>query len=164
MTTRLALSIAALSLSACTSIAVTPLAASYQVKSLCIRENPKVMVDDLIPVIKAGLADHHIQSELIASTVDKAAAQDNDNQADEYWMTITPTPDHCDFNLTYTARRSWDMGTYLSSADIVISDKKAAIANAHYHLRNKGGLSMFKWQGVKTKLDPVLNELLQFYP
>ena len=113
MIIRLAISIAALSLSACTSIAVTPLAASYQVKKLCIRENPKVMVDDLIPVITEGLADHHIQSELIPSVINKTSAQDNDNEADEYWMNITPIPDNCDFNLTYTARRSWDMATYL---------------------------------------------------
>ena len=150
-------------ISGCTSITVEPLADSYNVRHICIRENPKVMVQDLVPVITDGLTRHHIESEFIASTLDKDKVRRESSESDEYYMSITPVPDDCEFNLTYTARRSWDLGTYLSSADIAVSDKEGVIAKANYHLINKGGLSLFKWQGVKTKLDPVMDELLQHY-
>ncbi len=149
----------------CTSVTVRPLEASYNVKHICIKENPKVEVDDFMQVIVDALNRHNIKSEFIAlSTTDKAKVQNDDESfPDQYYMDITPAPDSCDFNLTYTARRSWDFVTYLSTADIAISDKNSRIAHAHYHLRRKGGLSLFKWQGVKTKIDPVMDELLIFY-
>ena len=34
------------------------------------------------------------------------------------------------------------------------------VAYAEYHLKGKGGYSMMKWQGVKTKMDPVMDQLL----
>jgi len=147
----------------CTSITVDPLAASYNVRHICIRENPKVMVQDLVPVIADGLTRHQIESKFIASTLDKDKVRREGAESDQYYMNITQAPDDCDFNLTYTARRSWDFGTYLSTADIAVSDQEGVIAKANYHLINKGGLSLFKWQGVKTKLDPVMDELLQHY-
>jgi hypothetical protein len=163
MTKSLFILIVGLSFGGCTSVTVKPLDASYHVKRICIRENPKVVVDDLVPVITDGLRRHHIESEFIASNLDKEKLQDEDELSDHYYMTITPTPGSCEFSLAYTARRSWDLGTYLTSADIEISNKTGVIAIANYHLRNKGGLSLFKWQGVKTKIDPVMDELLQFY-
>lgn len=147
----------------CTSITVEPLTSSHNVKRICIRENPKVMVRDLVPVITDGLARHQIESEFIESTLDKDKVRREGTESDEYYMHITPAPDHCDFNLAYTARRSWDFGTYLSSADIEILNRERVIARANYHLVRKGGLSLFKWQGVKTKLDPMMDELLRQY-
>ncbi|MBE0437849.1 MAG: hypothetical protein IBX56_18860 [Methylomicrobium sp.] len=147
----------------CTSITVEPLAASHNVKHICIRENPKVTVEELVPMISDGLARHYIQSDLIPFNSDKEKIRREGTMPDEYYMSITPVPDSCEFNLTYTARRSWDLGTYLSTADIAISDREGVVAKANYHLIGKGGLSLFKWQGVKTKLDPVMDELLQHY-
>jgi len=59
--------ISAMLVSGCTSVTVKPLDASYNVKGICIRENPKVMVEDLMPVITDALTRHNIKSELIAS-------------------------------------------------------------------------------------------------
>ena len=163
MTKTLFILIAGLTMGGCSSVTVKPLDASYKVKRICIRENPKVIVADLVPVITDGLTRHHIQSVFIASNLDKEKLQDEDELADHYYMNITPAPSSCDFSLTYTARQSWDFTTYLSSADIEISNKTGDIAVANYHLRNKGGLSLYKWQSVKTKIDPVMDQLLQFY-
>lgn len=165
MAKNLVVIVVALLMGGCTSVTVTPLDASYQVKHICIRENPKVAVPELVPVITDGLTRHHIDSEFIPSDLDKVKLQQEDeaSESDEYFMNITPSPSHCDFSLTYTARRSWDIGTYLSTADIAISNKGGVIAKANYHLRGKGGFSLFKWQGVKTKIDPVMDELLQYY-
>jgi len=107
------------------------LEAAYQVKHICIRENPKVVVADLVSVITDGLTRHHIASE---------------------------------FSLTYTARQSWDIATYPSTADIENSNQFGVIASANYRLVNKGGLSLLKWQDVKTKIAPVMDEMLKFYP
>jgi hypothetical protein len=150
-------------ISGCTSVTVKPLNASYNVKHICIRENPRVMVDDLVSVISDGLSRHHIESAFIPSNLDKEKVRDEDNDSDHYYMQITPAPDSCDFSLIYTARRAWDLGMYLISTDIEILQKNEAIATANYHLRNKGGLSMMKWQGTKTKLDPVMDELFVNY-
>jgi hypothetical protein len=157
--------VVSLVISGCTSVTVKPLEASYNVKHVCIKENPKVIVDDFLPVITDGLKRHNITSEFIALTnADKAKIQEEETSLpDQYYMDMTPVPDSCDFNLTYTARRSWDFVTYLTSADIAISDNKSRIAHANYHLRGKGGFSLLKWQGVKTKIDPVMDELLKFY-
>ena len=59
---------------------------------------------------------------------------------------------------------SWDFVTFLSHAELKLEKNGKTIGSAIYHLRGKGGLSMMKWQGVETKMTPVLNELLQFYP
>jgi len=147
----------------CTSVTVKPLDASYGVKHICIRENPKVIVEDFVEVITDGLNRHHISSEFVSSLADKTKLENEDDLSDSYYMNMTPSPDNCSFNLTYTARRYWDMAPYLTSATISISDKNHEIASADYHLKNNGGLSMTKWQGVKTKIDPVMDELLKFY-
>jgi hypothetical protein len=162
---KIAILLVGLSIGGCTSVTVKPLDASYDVKHICIRENPKVVIDELVPVITDGLARHHIESEFVPSQLDKVKLQNSGDgyEMDHYYMNITPAPDSCDFSLTYTARQSWDIGTYLSTADIEISNKTGIIATANYHLRNKGGLSLLKWQGVKTKMDPVMDELLKFY-
>jgi hypothetical protein len=155
--------LAGLSIGGCTSITVNPLDASHNVNHICIRENPRVAVNDLVPVITDGLTRHHIQSEFIASNLDKEKVQDEEGHSDHYYMEITQVPDRCDFSLAYTARQTWDFTTYLSTADIEISNKTGVIATANYHLVNKGGLSLLKWQGVKTKIDPVMDQLLEAY-
>jgi hypothetical protein len=66
--------------------------------------------------------------------------------------------------LTYTARQSWDLGTYLSQAEIVMRQQGQRVAYAEYHLVGGGGLCPMKWDSVKTKMDPVFDELLQNCP
>jgi hypothetical protein len=152
-------------LTGCTSVTVKPLDAAYKVKHLCIRENPKVVVEGFVYVVTDGFNRHHISTEFIPSPAElsKLELENEDDLSDEYYMNMTPVPESCDFSLTYTARRSWDFVPYLTSATISIYDKKHAIASADYHLRGKGGYSLLKWQSVKTKIDPVMDELLQFY-
>jgi hypothetical protein len=72
------------------------------------------MMQDLVPVITDGLKRHQIESKFIVSRLDKDKVRSEGAESDEYYMNITPVPDQCEFNLVYTARRSWDLGTYLS--------------------------------------------------
>lgn len=134
-----AVSLAALllALSACTSVDVTPL--QNKPSSLCIEENPKVMVRDFVPVLQEGFSRHGIATQLYAQ-IPRA---------------------ECPYMLTYTARRTWDMTPYLSSAQLtILGPRRQVMAKANYHLRGKGGLSLMKWQGTKSKMDPVIDALL----
>ncbi|XLY88748.1 Sbal_3080 family lipoprotein [Ectopseudomonas mendocina] len=129
--------LAAAILVGCTSTHVTPLQSAAD--QMCIEENPKVQVSDFVPVLQEGFARHGIETQL-----------------------YTKIPrEQCPYVVTYTARRSWDMAPYLSTAEIVIlGPRRQTLAKANYHLRGKGGLSLMKWQGTKSKIDPVIDELL----
>ncbi len=133
----LALSALALGLTACTSVRVTPLQSAPS--TMCLEENPKVMVSDFLAVLQQGFARHGITTQTYATIP---------------W-------DQCPYVVRYTARRSWDMAPYLSSAELtVLGPRRETLATAAYHLRGKGGLSLMKWQGTKSKMDPVIDELL----
>ena len=132
--------LAALSIVGCTSITVEPMPAG--VKEVAIRDNPKVTVSDFVEVVRSGFSRHGIQTKVIA---ENALAGD-------------------DYVLTYMALRSWDIGTYLSKAEMWVTHKGNPAGHAEYHLRNKGGLALTKFQGVETKISPVIDELLINYP
>lgn len=124
-------------LTGCTAVQVTPLQSVAE--DVCIEENSKVLVDDFVSVLQDGFARHGISTQVHRNI---ARGQ-------------------CSHIVTYTARRSWDGVPYLSSAEIKVLDpQRRTLASADYHLRGKGGLSLMKWQGTKTKMDPVIDQLL----
>ena len=126
-----------LSLTACTSIIVRPLEFTPQARSICIQENAKVIVSDFLPVLREGLSRHKIASHVFQGRPPKA----------------------CELVLTYTALRSWDLAPYLSHAELRLERNGMEVGYGEFHLRGKGGYSMFKWQGTKTKMDPVIDQL-----
>ncbi len=127
--------------SACTAVTVKPVDTSLNARHVCIQDNPKVTVSDFVPVVRDGFARHGLSTEIITNI----------------------KPARCDLVLTYTARRSWDIGTYLSVAELVLSRDSLEVARANFHLRGKGGLALNKWRGTKSKMDPVIDELLASY-
>lgn len=52
------------------------------------------------------------------------------------------------------------MKPYLSHAELQLHRAGQQVASAEYHLRGKGGFSLTKWAGTKSKMDPVIDELL----
>lgn len=130
-----------MSLAGCTSIQVQPLDRAANLKHICIKENPKVIVSDFLTVLRDGFDRHNISSEVFSGEI----------------------PDGCEYVCTYTALQSWDFTTYLSHAELRLESKGRKVAYAEYHLNGKGGLSLMKWQGTKTKMDPVIDELLKGY-
>ncbi|HEY3276759.1 MAG TPA: Sbal_3080 family lipoprotein [Syntrophorhabdaceae bacterium] len=109
------------------------------VKHVCIQHNPKVRVDDFLDVLKKGFDRHQISSEVFSGEA----------------------PAQCEYILTYTALRSWDWSPYLAHAELSLKDKNREVARAVYN--HEGGLSLMKWQQTKTKMDPVIDELLGAY-
>ena len=124
--------------SGCTTIRVQPVSSDLELTDICIEENPKVIVGDFLSVIRNRFEYHGINTQIFSS----------------------PDPKECEYILTYTALKTWDVGTYLHHAELRLERNGRKIALAEYHLNGKGGLSPMKWQGTKTKMDPVVDELL----
>jgi len=124
----------------CTSVTVEPLKPG--VTEVLVRENPKVSMDGFLPYVRKNFESRGIATRVI---------KESDAAGDAYVV-------------TYTGLRSWDLTTYLSSAEFWIHHRSDLVGHAEYHLRGKGGLALTKFQHVETKLDPVFDELLVHYP
>lgn len=135
---KLASVVACVVLTGCTAVTVKPVANMSELLHVCIQDNPKVQVIDFVPVVQEGFERHGISSEIVSGKM----------------------PTHCEYILTYSARRTWDIVTYLSQAELSLKRSGREVASANYHLRNKGGLALNKWKGTKAKIDPVMDELL----
>jgi hypothetical protein len=125
-------------LTGCTSVRVNAVAAEHRIDHICIQNNPRVIVSDFVAVMQEGFQAHGISSQLVT----------------------TPAQARCLFTATYTARRSWDFATYLTEAQIDILRDGRQIASANYHLKGKGGFALNKWAGTRTKILPVIDQLL----
>ena len=110
-----------------------------KISTLCIIRNPAVQVEDFVPVLEKRLRFHGIHTQL------RNASEITD----------------CPTQLHYSARRSWDAVTYLSWAELKLYQNGSPIGQAEYKLKNKGGLSLTKWQSVETKINPVIDELFK---
>jgi len=124
----------------CTSVTVKPL--DPGVKEVLVRENPKVSMSGFLPYVRKSFESRGIATRVI---------KESDAAGDAYVV-------------TYTALRSWDLTTYLSSAEFWVHHRSDLVGYAEYHLRGKGGFALTKFQHVETKLDPVFEELLVHYP
>lgn len=138
MKIKMFLPILAVGLVGCTSVKVTPLSKTEAISHICIQQNDAVKVSDLLPVVQQRLSYHHISSVVFSSSL----------------------PDNCRYIMNYTARRTWDVVPYLSSADFTINREGVVIASANFHLRAGGGLSLMKWRGTEYKINPVIDRLV----
>lgn len=127
-------------LSGCTAVNVEPLPAG--VRTVHIRDNPRVTVPEFVDVMKDGFYRHGIAVHMLPASA----------PAGDFYV------------VDYTARRTWDVVTFLSEADIAITHRGDRVGYAQYYLRGKGGFALTKYQDVDTKINPVMDELLVNYP
>jgi hypothetical protein len=124
-------------LASCTTVNVRKVdAEAYPIKLVCIQENPKVIVSDLITVLEDGFQRHNIKTLIYQ---DKA-------------------PDRCEYMLWYTATRQWDVAPFLNHAELRLKQGDTVIASATYH--HAGGFALNKWASTEKKLNPIIEELL----
>ena len=123
---------------ACTTVRVQPINSDLHPAQICIEENPMVIVGDFLSVVRNRIEHHGIDTMVFTRTA----------------------PSECEYILTYTAFKTWDIGTYMHHAELRLSRNGRRVGYAEYHLNGQGGLSLMKWQGTKTKMDPVVDELL----
>ena len=132
---------AALALSACTSITAQSVDPALNVQHVCIQENKAVIIDDFVQYLQDDFARYGITTEVIG------------NQR----------PRHCEYVLSYTARRSWDITPYMSTADLTLTRGGQRVGSANYYLKGKGGFALTKFASTESKLDNVVDQLLANY-
>lgn len=128
------------SMASCTSIKANPLQPG--VTKVTIIENPKVIVDDYVPTIRECFLARGIET-----TMQPAASAEPG-----------------EVTMTYTALRTWDIGTYLSSANAVLMRDGAEIGSVYFEMVGKGGLDFAKFASTKSKVERMCNKLLTNYP
>lgn len=127
---------------ACSTKTVEIVDKKHALVNVCIEDNPKVIVDDFIPVV-TDLFDKHGITTQVYYGVDM--------------------PKSCEVKMTYTATRHWDITPFLSHAELRLYKEGKKIGYAEYHLTGGGGFDFSKWASVKTKMTPVIEELLLQY-
>ena len=124
-------------LQACTSVNVRKVDASaHKLDLVCIEQNPKVIVSDMLTVLEDGFQRHGIRTMVYK---DKA-------------------PERCEYTLWYTVTRGWDLAPFVNHAELRLRRQDETIAMATY--KHSGGLALNKWASTSTKLTPVIDELL----
>jgi hypothetical protein len=122
----------------CTTISVSKIdRTSTPITLLCIEENPRSEVADLLSFL-----EHSFQSYGIRTAV--------------YRQNSVPAT--CEYSLWYNSTEGWDIGYYLNFAEIRVRRGAETVATATYH--HGGGFGFNKWQSTETKLTPVVEELL----
>ena len=125
-------------ISGCTTINVKKIdRASTPITRLCIEENPKNEVADLLSFLETSFQSHGIKTEVYRQN---------------------SVPASCDYSLWYNAREGWDLGYYLNFAEIRIRRGAETVTTATY--KHGGGFGFNKWQSTETKLTPLVEELL----
>ena len=126
-------------MSGCTSITVKPVDSTLDIKHVCIKDCSEKCFDGrMLGIIQDGFQRHGITTEVYNGDL----------------------PSGCECNLTYYCERTWDMATYLHHAEFRLYHSKSQIGSAEYHLRGGGGFALNKWASTKSKIDPVIDELL----
>jgi len=128
--------------SGCSTMKVTQIDKKHKLEYLCIEDNPKVKVNDFIPVIEKKFHSYGIATDIYAKN---------------------RIPEYCNVKMEYTALRSWDIGTYLSFAEVNLYKDGKSVGHAEYGMTGKGGLDLSKWASVKSKMTPVIEKLLSQY-
>ncbi|MDB5471190.1 MAG: hypothetical protein JWR84_2750 [Caulobacter sp.] len=120
-------------------------ASTYAPTRVCIEENPEVKLPDLVSLIEEGFQRHGIATEVY----DKI-------------------PDVCEFYVKYTATRRWDFVAFLSDARIAIYHQGKLIGfverTGTRGVFGGGGASPDKWASTKSKIDPLMDRLLEGFP
>ena len=132
---------AGIALTACTCISVQAVDPDLNVQHVCIQENKAVIIDDFVEYLQDDFARYGITTEVIGKK----------------------RPRHCEYVLSYTARRSWDMTAYMSTADLTLTRNGYRVGSANYYLKGKGGFSLTKYASTESKLDNVVDQLLAGY-
>jgi hypothetical protein len=68
-------------------------------------------------------------------------------------------PAECSCLLAYTARRGWDMVSYLKLVELTVTRRNGTMVG-HAVWRHRGGFGLNKWAGSRGKIERTVNDLL----
>ena len=116
------------------NIKIQPVPEQENIESICIIYNPKVAVEGFESDIASNLMTLNIKSRRVLSA----------NQ-------------QCPYTLDYSARKSWDFGTYIGSMDFMVSKDNELIGVAKYKQGNN--LNLGKWGRARNTMQEIFREL-----
>ncbi len=109
-----------------------------RIQKIYVKDNPKVLMDGLLPEIVTQLQQLGFESE--------AYTGDRPTNARHY--------------ITYTANWNWDMAMYLTYFRATLYDEGRVLGEAEYDAK-MGGANMGKFGKTAEKIRPLLTEMLQ---
>ena len=129
--------------------AVEPIPAQTPISEICIQENPKVVIPEVLSLIEQAISRHGLRS-----------------------TTYRDIPNSCTYVLQYVAFYTWlgkptfkDRG--LGRANIDLYQDKKLIGSARYVIPREprdGRADPERAISTKAKLDPLLDELFKYFP
>ena len=127
---------------ACTSIHVTNVDPTrHQMPHVCIAENSAVTVDGFLSIVQQEFQRHGIRTSAYSGST---------------------MPIECEYQLQYSARRGWDLVTYLKFAELRITRNGELVGAATY--RHAGGFGLNKYASTETKMRRLIDKLLVGFP
>lgn len=129
----------------CTSIQVNNATGfnPESIRQVCIVDNPKVIIKDFNQIVERSFERYKI---------DAKTYKDTDNLS------------LCQTTLNYTATRSWDMAPYMVAAQFNLLQNGRQVSEASFRLRGNGGLAPNKWRSTETKINELVDQLLNKTP
>jgi len=136
---------ALLALTGCTSIQVNNTTGfnPESIRQVCVINNPKVIIKDFNQIVERSFARYNIQAKTY---------NDTDNLS------------LCQTTLHYTALRSWDFAPYMVSAQFNLLQNGRQVSEASFKLKGNGGLALNKWRSTETKINELVDQLLNKSP
>ena len=128
-------------LSGCTAIEVNnhPSFHAKSLKTVCVIENPKVVIKNFDNILINSFAKHNITAKIYPAN---------------------STPQFCEATVNYTALRSWDFAPYMTYAQLILIKDGKQVSDATFRLRANGGLALNKWRSTQTKIDELVSQLI----
>ncbi|CAI3111115.1 hypothetical protein MWMV17_MWMV17_00662 [Acinetobacter calcoaceticus] len=141
----LAVSLLSIVFVGCTSIQVNNATGfnPESIRQVCIVDNPKVIIKDFNQIVERSFERYKI---------DAKTYKDTDNLS------------LCQTTLNYTATRSWDMAPYMVAAQFNLLQNGRQVSEASFRLRGNGGLAPNKWRSTETKINELVDQLLNKTP
>ncbi len=135
--------LALMSISGCTATKVIPVDTTLKIRKTCIEDCKDTCFDgEMMGVIRDGFERNGIATQIYTGSL----------------------PTECEYHLSVMCERTWDMAMYLHHAELRLYRAQAQIGYAEYHLTGKGGLALTKFGSTKSKMDPIIDELLIGHP
>ncbi|HAV5501271.1 TPA: hypothetical protein JI107_18200 [Acinetobacter baumannii] len=141
----LAVGLVGIGMVGCTSIQVNNATGfnPESIRQVCIVDNPKVIIKDFNQIIERSFNRYNINAKTY---------KDTDNLS------------LCQTTLNYTATRSWDMAPYMVAAQFNLLQNGRQVSEASFRLRGNGGLAPNKWRSTETKINELVDQLLNKNP
>jgi hypothetical protein len=127
-------------LTGCATTKITPvqLSPGEKIQKVCIKHNPKVIVQNLEDIITSRLEYHNIATQVYSGE----------------------RPELCEYSLRYVAYQKWDFSMVLTQAQLIFYKNEKRVGVAEYKLHAGGLLNPTKYKSNESKIEPLVDQLI----